>query len=267
MSGGKALAECVASATGSPCVGREILVEAATKIGVPESILAAKLEKGPGLWDRLTLERRLYVVAMQAALAEHAAKGDLVYHGYAGHLLLRGVPAVLRVRLIAPLEMRVRNEVTREGISYEAAEDRIRRLDEGRVRWTRAIYGVDLLDPQLYDLVVNLEAMSIPSACSIVAEAAKRPEFLITDELKASLRDFALACRVKVALATHPASRGLDLDVKAAAGLVTIGGEVPQPQWTTHTSSRWETELTEIAKTAEGVKRVLLEIRPFDAYH
>lgn len=267
MSGGKALAECVSSATGSPCVGREILVEAATKIGVPESILAAKLEKGPGLWDRLTLERRLYVVAMQAALAEHAAKGDLVYHGYAGHLLLRGVPAVLRVRLIAPLEMRVRNEVTREGISSEVAEDRIRRLDEGRVRWTRAIYGVDLLDPQLYDLVVNLEAMSIPSACSIVVEAAKRPEFLITDELKASLRDFALACRVKVALATHPASRGLDLDVKAAAGLVTIGGEVPQPQWTTHTSSRWETELTEIAKTAEGVKRVLLEIRPFDAYH
>ena len=69
------------------------------------------------------------------------------------------------------------------------------------------------------------------------------------------------------ALATHPASRGLDLDVKAAAGLVTIGGEVPQPQWTTHTSSRWETELTEIAKTAEGVTRILLEIRPFDAYH
>ncbi len=92
MSGGQALAECLAGALGSPCVGREIVVEAAAKVGVPEKILAEKLERGPGVWDRLTLPRRMYVAAVQEALAEHAVKGDLVYHGYAGHLLLRGVP-------------------------------------------------------------------------------------------------------------------------------------------------------------------------------
>ena len=266
MSGGKALAECLSNTLGSPCVGREILVDAAAKLGVPEQVLAKKMEKGPGLWDQLTLERRVYLVAVQAALAEHAEKGDLIYHGLAGHMLLRGVPGVLRLRLIAPLEVRVRTVVERQGLTREAAEHYIYDVDENRIRWTRFMYGVDLQDPQLYDLVLNLERMSIQTACAVVVEAAKRPEFIITENVKASLTDFALACRVKVALATHPASRGLDLDVTAAGDVLTITGEVPQPIMLTHTSSRWEQELSQIAKGVAGVRRAELNIRSFNAY-
>jgi hypothetical protein len=39
---------------------------------------------------------------MQAALADHVLKGDFVYHSWAGHLLLKGVPAMLEVRTVAP---------------------------------------------------------------------------------------------------------------------------------------------------------------------
>lgn len=267
MSGGRALAECLSRALGSPCVGREIVVEAAAKLGVPEQVLAKKIEKGPGLWERLTLERRIYTVAVQAALAEHIEKGDLVYHGLAGHLLLKGLPAVLRIRLIAPLEVRIRAAMEREGLTRQAAEHSIREADENRVRWTRFMYGVDVLDPQLYDLVLNLDRMSIPTACATVAETAKKPEFTVTEGVRAHLASFALACRVKVALATHPGSRGLDLDVTADDGVVTISGEVPKPIMLTHASSRWELELTQIAKSVEGVQRVELGIRAFDAYH
>ncbi len=267
MSGGKALAECLSKALGCPCVGREILVDAAARLGVPEQVLAQKMERGPGLWDRLTLERRVYVVAVQAALAEQIEKGDLVYHGLAGHMLLRGLPAVLRLRLIAPLEVRLQAVMERQGLTREAAEHCIHDIDANRVRWTKFMYGVDLREPQLYDLVINLERMSLPTACAIVVEAARRPEYLINDSVRASLASFSLACRVKVALATHPASRGLDLDVTATGNVVTIAGEVPKPIMLTHTSSRWELELTQIAKSVAGVQRVELGIRPFDAYH
>jgi cytidylate kinase len=267
MSGGKDLAQCVSSALGSPCIGREILVDAATKLGVPENVLAKKMEKGPGLWDRLTLERRIYVVAVQAALAEYVQTGDLVYHGLAGHMLLRGLPAVLRLRLIAPLEVRVRTVMERQGLTRQAAEQYINDVDDNRVRWTRFMYDVDVRDSRLYDLTINLEVMSIEAACCAILEVAKQPEFAVTESVRARLVDFALSCRVKVALATHPASRGLDLDVTAEKGVVSIFGEVPQPIMLTHASSRWEQELTQIAKGVEGVQRVELSIRPFDAYH
>lgn len=267
MSGGREIAECLAKGLGIPCLGREILVDAAAKLGVPEQVLAKKMEKGPGLLDRLTLERRIHVVAVQAALAEKIESGNLVYHGLAGHLLLKDVPAVLRLRLIAPVETRIRTLIDREGLTREAAEQYIKDVDENRIQWTRFMYDVDLREPQLYDMIINLEKMSIASACKVVVQAAREPEFEITEQVRRTLADFGLMCRVKVALATHPASRGLDLEVTAMNGKIDIVGEVPQPVMLTHASSRWEKELTQIAKSVEGVRRVELNIRPFDAYH
>ncbi len=267
MSGGQALAECLAGALGSPCIGREIVVEAAAKLGVSQQVLSQKLEKSPGLWHRLTLERRLYVAAVQAALAEHAATGDLIYHGYAGQHLLRGMPALLRIRLIAPLALRLRAIIEREGVPARDAERVIAERDANRRRWTEAMYGVNLEDPRLYDLVINLETMSVASACSLVRAVAGQPEYTVTDEVRAKLQDFLLACRVKLALATHPASRGLDLEVRAIQGVVTIQGEVPRAEMVTHASTRWEKELIQIAEGVTGVQDVHLEIRSVDLRH
>lgn len=267
MSGGKDLAECISASLGCPCIGREILIEAASNLGVPQQILAKKMEKSPRLWDRLTLERRIYVVAVQAALAEHVLAGDLVYHGLAGHMLLRDLPCVLRIRLIAPLEVRIRTVMERQKLSRQTAEHYIHDVDEERLRWSKFIYDVDMTDSRLYDLMINLEGMSISTACSAVLDILKKPEFAVTDSVRKRLADFALACRVKVAFATHPASRGLDLQVTSDEGIVSVVGEVPQPIMLTHASSRWEQELTQIVESVEGVERVALSIRAFDAYH
>ena len=264
MSGGQALAECVASALSLPCVGREILVAAAAKIGVSAEMLSAKLETSPGLWERFGSERGLYVAAVQAALAELVAGGDVVYHGHAGHLLLRGLPAVVRVRLIAPLPMRLRAVMERQRLKPDAALAYIQKVDEGRSRWTRFLYSVDLTDPALYDLVLSLESMSIRSACSVVTATAKQPEFVVTEEVRSELKDFTLACRVRLALATQPASRGLALTVKAENGVVTVSGDVPQAARLASTSTRMEHELRTIAGAVEGVRGVVLSVRPFD---
>jgi cytidylate kinase len=264
MSGGQALAECVASALGVPCIGREILVSAAGKVGVSAEQLSQNLEKSPGLWDRFTSERNLYVAGVQAALADLVASGSVVYHGHAGHLLLRGVPAVLRVRLIAPLSMRLRAVMERQHLKPDAAHAYIQKVDEERVRWARFLYGVDLRDPGLYDLVLSLESMSIRSACNVVVATACQAEFQVGDDTKAKLADFALASRVKLSLATNAASRGLDLTVKAERGTVTVSGDVPQAARLASTSDRLEKELREIVAAVEGVSGVDLSVRPFD---
>jgi len=264
MSGGKALAECVAATLGAQCIGREVLVAAAGKIGVSAEQLSRTIEKSPGLWDRFTSERNLYVVAVQSALADQVVRGDVVYHGHAGHLLLRGLPAVLRVRLIAPLSIRLRAVMERQQLKPDAAHAYIQKVDEERLRWGRFLYGVDLRDPGLYDLVLSLESMSIRSACNVVAATARQAEFALGDDGKVRLADFALASRVKLALATRPASRGLELSVKAEGGRVTVSGDVPQAARLASTGDRLEKELREIAAGVEGVTGVELSVRPFN---
>jgi len=206
MSGGRTLAECLARALSAPCVGREIVVEVAARLGVPDSLLREKIETSPGFFDRFSAERRTYVLAVQAALAEHAATGRLVYHGQAGHLLLRHLPGVLRVRLIAPLASRVRAVMEEYRVSEAEAADRIRRLDHERARWTKAMYGVDIADPSLYDLVLNLETITVHTACAAIQGVLQRPEFEIDNEVLGRIRAFAASCRAQ--LEAHQALRG-----------------------------------------------------------
>src|SRR5205823_10563716 len=88
---GQELAETVAEALGYRCVGREVLVEASRRYGIPEAKLNEIVEKGPHWWERLLQDLRPYRIALQATLCELAHDGKLVYHGHLGHELLPGI--------------------------------------------------------------------------------------------------------------------------------------------------------------------------------
>jgi cytidylate kinase len=261
MSGGEALAKCLAERLESPLLGREILVEAAADLGVSEDMLTQKVWKGPGIWDRLSSDRRLYIVGVQAALAEHALGGDLVYHGHAGHLLLRSIPRVLRVRLIAPLASRVKALMESRQMSEAAAADYIEHVDAERVRWTKFIYGEDWSNPAIYDAVINLEKISLATACDLLAEASRRPEFAVDAGTREALADFLLSCKVKVALAVAVETRAIDFEVTARDGTVQVSGEMPTAGILIQTIAHGNAEVTRIAESVPGVKKVVLNIR------
>jgi len=200
MSGGQAVAECLAERLGYPSVGREVLLAAARTLGATEETVLRKLQTPPGPLDRLTGERERYVIATQAALAEHCVSGRLVYHGLAGQLLLRDVPGVLRVRLIAPLAMRVQALLSRHAHTTHAAAERyIRSVDRQRRRWVRRMYGVELTDPTLYELTINLECITLATACEMIAELAAQPHYGVTPDIRGRLEAFAQECRARVA--------------------------------------------------------------------
>ncbi|MEJ2008234.1 MAG: cytidylate kinase-like family protein [Acidobacteriota bacterium] len=224
MSGGEALASCLASKLGYPVLGREVLVEAAAKLGVNEDVLREKIQTSAGLFEKLTTDRYIYLVALQSALADQCVSGDLIYHGNAGHFLLKDVPNVLRVRLIAPMSMRVRAVMDRQGLSAEAAQDYIRYVDQERIEWTKFVYGVDWRDPKNYDLIVNLRRVSLESACAMVTGVVGTPAYATTEEVKNKLKGFALACKVKVAVVSRPACQRCRFDVQADDGKLERSG-------------------------------------------
>jgi cytidylate kinase len=224
FSGGTVLAECVAEKLGYRLLSREVLAEAAARYGVTEEKLAQALERAPGLWERLGHERRLYFIYIQAALCEFLQEDNVVYHGHAGHLLLRGISHVLRVRLIAPMGFRVGAAMAALRCGREEAEAHVRRVDEERARWTRFLYDVDWNSPLLYDLVLNLEGMGVETACAVVRATAVQPEFQPTVASRKALRDLTLACRVRAALARNEATSRLEVEVTADDGAVNLGG-------------------------------------------
>jgi cytidylate kinase len=203
LSGGKALAGCLADRLGYPILGREVLLEAAESMGVSEEVFREKFEAAPGLWARLTREREKYTLAMQTSLAEWCTRGDLVYHGLSGQFLLKELPGVLKVRLVAPLDMRVKAFMdTHPLVSHAETESFIRNVDQERSRWCRLMYGADLTDPSHYDMTVNLKRLSLESACAVITEAVAQPRYRITAEVETELFAFAARCRERLSQAT-----------------------------------------------------------------
>jgi len=228
FSGGKALAECLAQKLGYRCVDRDVIVERAAAFGVSQDDLRAALEKPPGLLERFQHKRYLYLTLIQAALTEEVKAGKAIYHGLAGHLLLaKGGPHILRTRIIAPLEFRIRMAQDRLKFSRDEAIAYITKVDQDRQKWTRFLYGVDWGDPSLYDIVLNLEYMEIEEACSAICALAMERCFELTEDCRRRLEEMALASRVKARLAIDSTTSDLEFDVDAEKGVVSIHGKVP----------------------------------------
>ena len=90
-------------------------------------------------------------------LARHG-RGVIVGRG--AHFLLDG-KSTLRVRVIAPLELRVGRVAHRDGLSDADARAKVLRIDGERVAFNRQHYNADIGDPGHYDLVVNAGTMGV----------------------------------------------------------------------------------------------------------
>ncbi|MFH0899400.1 MAG: cytidylate kinase family protein [Pseudomonadota bacterium] len=248
FSGGQLLAECVAESLGYRVVSREVIVEAASLYGVSEKKLVEALEKPPNFWEHFRYERRLYLAYLQAVLCEQTRGDNVVYHGHAGHLLLKGVGHVLRVRMIAPLEFRVAAAMERLRLDREGAIQHVQRVDRERTRWTKFLYGVDWADPLNYDLLLNLEHISIEGACSLVRAAVNLSEFRTTAASQQVLEDLLLASRVRAVLASSSGTSIADIEVEARGEVVILRGRL--------SSEELVAEVVRLAENVPGVRRI-----------
>ncbi|MEW5984734.1 MAG: cytidylate kinase-like family protein [Acidobacteriota bacterium] len=254
FSGGKMLGGCLADKLGYRCIDRDVIVERAAAYGVPQEELHDALAKPPSFWDRFRHKRYVYLTLIQAALTEEVQHGKAVYHGNAGHLLLRGVSHVLRTRIIASMAYRVAAVQDRRKLSEAEALAHVQQMDQDRQKWTQYLYGVDWGDPSLYDVVVNLASIDIPGACDLIASAAAMPYFAETVESQAAMDNLVLASRVRATLARAPRTADLEVAVVARHGSVTIRGRLsPGVQFT---------EVEAIVHDVAGVTDVRLEVAP-----
>ena len=198
FSHGKEIAEAVAERLGYECISQEVLLEASQTFDVPEDQLFSSLHDAPGLMERITHVRQRVIDRIQAALLEHVVKDNVVYHGFAGQILLNGVDHVLKVRVIADMEERLKLLMRRQGISRDTAMALIDREDQERAEWYRSIYRIDANEPKLYDLVLHIGRLTIADACDIICQTAGGKNFKTTGVSSAALLDLALTNHVKV---------------------------------------------------------------------
>lgn len=256
---GQELAETVAETLGYRCVGREVLVEASRRYGIPEAKLNEIVEKGPHWWERLLQDLRPYRIALQATLCELANDGKVVYHGHLGHELLPGIGHVLKVLLTAPIEFRVEQVRARQSLTEVAARHYVEEVDKARSRRLMAMFGTDWRDPNRFDLILNMSKMSREGAKRVIFEAAKLEEYQPTPASNQAFNDLALGSRVHSTLFASPDVQGSALEVRAEGGHIHVKGRVDQGL---------EDEVAKLVRNVPGVIKVTTDIYsvPPDAF-
>jgi cytidylate kinase len=197
---GKVIAEAVAGRLGYDCVSREVILEASDRFNIPEIKMKKAIHDAPSILDRFSHGKAAFISYYQSALTRCVQKDNVVYHGLAGHLLLKGLPHVLKVRIITDISTRIKNEVDRTGVSEQDARQLILKDDQERRNWTQSLYGADPWDSALYDLVICIDRFTTENAVDFICQAAGLDQFKTTKATQQMMNDLALASEVKAAL-------------------------------------------------------------------
>lgn len=214
VSGVQVLLDCLCKRTGVPCLSREDLVKQVSRHGDWATAVVEQLSKATSAYEHFSNIRRPYIVLMRQALLERIRDDNVVYHGFSGHLLVPRLSHFVRIRIDAPLSLRVPLTMGRLNCDEEHAREYIRDSDDRQVRWARFMYGRDIRDPGLYDLNINLGHLTTEALCSVLERLLLEKELRASAELKDQVELLFLAANVEAALVVDPRTRELEIDCR-----------------------------------------------------
>ena len=216
---GKEVAEALAKRLGYDCVSREILLEASAEFNIPEIRMEKALHDAPSVLERFSHGKTRYISYFCASFFNRLVKDNIVYHGLAGHFFLQGISHVMKVRIIANMEERIREEMLRENCSADEARYTLKKDDEERRKWGMHLYGRDTWDSRLYDMVLHIDTMTADGAVSIIEQTIKNDIFKATAESleKMKLRTLLATIQAKIVTISPCAT------VEVEDGVVLLG--------------------------------------------
>ena len=247
---GKDVAAGVAARTGKRVVYHEIVEPIANKMRLRKSHVERFLDGKSGVWERLTTDKTSLSIFTADETFRFLRDGSTgVIRGWGAAHLLSNIPHVIRVRVCAPMETRVKRMMERlKTDDRSTVENEIQMSEEAHTAITRRHFGVNWRDPELYDVVLCTERMSVDECVQEVEGMLGKKCFQETPQSMRMVEDLALEWSVRSALRRDERTADASLTVECAAGLVRLMGVVDTPAQSSAAA--------EVARAVEGAREV-----------
>jgi len=187
--GAEEIGSLVATNLGFRYLDREIIIGAADQAGVPPEAIE-QTEHSPGFVGRI-LEALTLVPASEAGYAglpagplpryeklirqvvrEAASQRRAVIVAHGASMELAGSTDLLRVLITASPDVRAERLVRSAGVSLDEADKAIGESDRQRRDYLRRFFNIAEELPTHYDIVLNTDTMSAPTAAQLIVAAA-----------------------------------------------------------------------------------------------
>lgn len=256
---GKDVAAGVAARSGRRVVYHEIIEPIASKMRLRKSHVERFLDGRAGLWEKLTTDKTSLSIFTADETFRFLRDGSTgVIRGWGAVHLLRNIPHVIRVRVCAPLETRVQRMMERLSTdNRDTVESEIQMSEEAHTAITKRHFGVNWRDPELYDLVLCTERLSVDECVDEIDGMMQRKCFQETADSRRMVENFATEWAVRSALRRDDRTARTHITVEAQDGTLRLLGVVDT-----------QTELNaagELAAGVEGVQRVDNQLKAANA--
>jgi cytidylate kinase len=204
-SGGREIGQAIAQQLNYDYIDRRIILDDMRAEGKQWEDRAKYFDENyPNLWERYDWSFRGFVALNQSYFLNHALKDKAVIMGRGGNFLLKGIPFVLRVRVIAPIEKRIEKVMEREGVNSENARWLIEKADREMAGAIYLIYGRDWDNPAEYEMVFDTGIQTPDEIITTIKNGLFEKEKFNTEKTRKILRLRALAAKIKAEITTNP---------------------------------------------------------------
>jgi len=252
---GKEIAQKLAAKLGYECISREILLKASEDFNVPEVKIIQAIQDAPSVLDRIKHGKKKYIAFIREAFLEHIQKDNVIYHGLAGHFFTKDIPNILKIRITANIDYRIKVVMKRDNVTEERAREILKKIDDERSKWSIYLYGIDSKSAQLYDAVVHIDCLNVDGTVELLYNLAQRPCFQTTPESQKKLKDMLIAAKAYSAIVDkYP-----DANVKCKDGSILISVES-----SLSVEKQLARKFKNLIKDIDGVKEVNTFVIPFE---
>jgi CMP/dCMP kinase len=184
--GGSELGLLLGQELGWPVLDHELVQKLAARLRCEEGEVKAMDEHAPSFLERLAAvavvtapESRMHsspwktdpdcvAAAAREVLLEAARSLPLIAVGHGGNCLFRNRHDVIRVRVTAPFDIRVKRVAQRTRVPLPQAVAEVKRRDGDRQQYLQRYYNSSVNDPCEYDIQINTGAVPLDLASRLV---------------------------------------------------------------------------------------------------
>ncbi len=103
-----------------------------------------------------------------------ARMGKVIIVGRGGNIITSKLKNAFHVRLIAPLESRIKYIIDVRKMNRQDAEAYIKKEDVARRKYLKSYFSRDIENPELYHVVLNTSLLSYEETAAVIADAVMK---------------------------------------------------------------------------------------------
>jgi cytidylate kinase len=155
-------------------------------------------ERKPSFWASLSQDRDDYLHFLKTAIYSEAGEGNRVFIGRGAGMVLRNVPGVFSVFLVAPFDIRAERVKGHFHCDDRRARQIIEQSDNDRTGFHRYFFDIEWKDPGNYHICLNSGYLHPVNCAEIVKHLL---DSMVTPEIEARnsgrIRELTLAQQIK----------------------------------------------------------------------